>query len=459
VNTRATQYVWSVIVAAGLVCSASLAGWTLNDPQRFAMYLAVALAASAFKLRLPGIDGTYSLNFLFILVGVACFSLPETLVAGCGAALVQSLFRAQKRPTWLQLLFNVANLSLSIAAAFLIARKLPAAGLVTFRPALLALAACAYFVVNTILVSGVLSLLQGEPLRQVSRQWYLWSFPYYLVGAALVNLLPLQGQSVRPEAWLILLPITYLLHFFYGLGNSERRPATTPEVETVPFEAAPRKVYVTGVITAGLVLAGAALFCWHTADTARFAGYLLAAVIAATWKVRLPGMTSTLSVGFVMTLVAVAELGFAEAVLIGGASAVAQCVWKPRVRPSATQIAFNFGSMTVGAAASWATCHLALGLALNDFLPAVLVAATAVLYLTATLLMAGVLRLVERAPAGIWQRCYFWSFPYYLVGAAVAGIIIAAERAAGWQTSLLVLPVMALVYISYRLHVTKAAEA
>src|SRR6266852_4585830 len=42
--------------------------WHSADPLRFASFLAVALAASLFKVRLPGIHATMSANFLFILV-------------------------------------------------------------------------------------------------------------------------------------------------------------------------------------------------------------------------------------------------------------------------------------------------------------------------------------------------------------------------------------------------------
>ena len=52
----------------------------------------------------------------------------------------------------------------------------------------------------------------------------------------------------------------------------------------------------------------------------------------------------------------------------------------------------------------------------------------------------------------VWSECYFWSFPYYLVGAAAVGLVGIVNRRAGWQTSLLVLPVIYWVYRSYRLY-------
>jgi hypothetical protein len=42
--------------------------------------------------------------------------------------------------------------------------------------------------------------------------------------------------------------------------------------------------------------------------------------------------------------------------------------------------------------------------------------------------------------------------PYYLVGAAAVGLVGIINQRAGWQTSLLVLPVIYWVYRSYRLY-------
>jgi len=56
----------------------ALSHWHSQDLTRFACYLAVAILASGFKVQLPGIDGTMSVNFLFILLGVMDLSLAET---------------------------------------------------------------------------------------------------------------------------------------------------------------------------------------------------------------------------------------------------------------------------------------------------------------------------------------------------------------------------------------------
>ena len=88
----------------------SLLHWQSHDPMRFVCYLMVAVLASGLKVQLPGIDGTMSVNFLFILLGVLELSLPETLVLGCTASLVQSIWQARKRLDPVKVLFNVAGM-------------------------------------------------------------------------------------------------------------------------------------------------------------------------------------------------------------------------------------------------------------------------------------------------------------------------------------------------------------
>src|ERR1700732_3536626 len=103
-----TKLFVGITASLGMVvlCSA-LAHWQSADLSRFLCYLAVAVLASGLKVQLPGIDGTMSVNFLFILLGVMELSLPETLVIGCSATLVQSVWQARSRPDPVKVLFNI----------------------------------------------------------------------------------------------------------------------------------------------------------------------------------------------------------------------------------------------------------------------------------------------------------------------------------------------------------------
>jgi putative nucleotidyltransferase with HDIG domain len=73
-----------------------------------------------------------------------------------------------------------------------------------------------------------------------------------------------------------------------------------------------------------------------------------------------------------------------------------------------------------------------------------------------TLATSTIIGLTEDKPfSKVWTDSYLWSFPYYMVGAAVAGLVSFLNHNIGWQSSLLVLPPIYLMYRSYRLYLGK----
>jgi hypothetical protein len=187
------------------------------DLPRYYSYLLLAIVASTMKIRLPGITGTISVNFLFILIGIADFTLAETLTMGCLGILMQCLWRTRRRPRVVQVAFNVAAMAVTIAAAYQVSHFAMALARAESLSAMLALAACVFFVSNTLLISGVLSLLEGRPLNKIWQQCYLWSFPYYLVGSAIAGLVTVSGRAIGWHGSLLVLPLMYLVYTFYRL--------------------------------------------------------------------------------------------------------------------------------------------------------------------------------------------------------------------------------------------------
>src|ERR1700733_4679765 len=84
----------------------------------FICYLGIAILASRLKVNLPGITGTLSVNFLFILIGVLELSFTETLILGAVSMLAQCLY--PERPTAIQVTFNVCAGAVSTALAYLV---------------------------------------------------------------------------------------------------------------------------------------------------------------------------------------------------------------------------------------------------------------------------------------------------------------------------------------------------
>src|SRR6266508_3696801 len=158
----AKAYLIIILTLGALGLILALRQWECGDPVRYAIYALAALLAACFKVRLPGMQGTISISFVVVLIGVAELSLPETLVMAAVVAVMQSVWKCKRRPQAVQVLFNSAVLVISAGAAYGLSHAVMG---VMGRDDLIvemAVAACVYFVANTVMVSGILGLLRHE---------------------------------------------------------------------------------------------------------------------------------------------------------------------------------------------------------------------------------------------------------------------------------------------------------
>ncbi len=205
-----------VVVLCGLcVLTYTIFHGSSHDPLKFLCYLIVALIASRLRVNLPGITGTMSVNFLFLLLGVLELSFSETMALGCAAVVVQCFDR--NRPVPVQIAFNVCSAALAIAATFVAYRFSMIHKAVSNPSTLLFLAACVYFVANTVPVAAVISLTERRSLRRIWSDCYFWSFPYYLVGAGVAGLMNWLHGFTDWQTSLLILPVVYLIYRSYRL--------------------------------------------------------------------------------------------------------------------------------------------------------------------------------------------------------------------------------------------------
>src|SRR6202453_80061 len=205
-----------LVIAAGTACLMQAAiHQSSKNIAEFICYLGIAVLASRFRVTLPGITGHLSVNFLFILVGVAELGYSEALTLGAIAMLAQSLY--PDRPTAIQLTFNVCACALSTAVAYAVYHNPLLNGLIENRPLLLCLTASVYFIVNAGCIAVVISFSEGKPLRKILVDCYFWSFPYYLVGAGIAGAISWVNHSFNWETSLLFVPAIYLIYRSYRL--------------------------------------------------------------------------------------------------------------------------------------------------------------------------------------------------------------------------------------------------
>src|SRR6266704_2776669 len=216
-TTKAKLYIAMIAALAGGVLAVVAFRWNPENLGRFLLFFALAMVASAMKIRLPGFKTTISINFVFILIGIALFSFGETVLIGLSGALVQSLWNTQTRPKAVQVLFNAACLTVCTAAAFWASHSVLAMLGLSSLGAMMVLGACVYVVLNTGLVSLVISLAEGRSLKDLWSSCYEWTFPYFLVGAAVAGLASVASRGSNLGVALLVAPAMYLVHTYYRM--------------------------------------------------------------------------------------------------------------------------------------------------------------------------------------------------------------------------------------------------
>jgi putative nucleotidyltransferase with HDIG domain len=221
-------YIAFVVVAGGALLTHALKIWEPEDWTRYLVYCAIALIASGMKVKLPGVHGTMSLSFLFVLIGVSELGLPRTMVMGCLGMLVQCAVHAKERPKAVQVVFNVAGMACSIEACYEVYLLISRTGIFE-APLRLLFAAAAYFATNTLSIAVVIALTEGKRARAVWRESYLWTFPNYLVGAAVAWAVGAVSRTLGWQTSLLVLPVLYFVYrthsFYVQRLESEKRQA------------------------------------------------------------------------------------------------------------------------------------------------------------------------------------------------------------------------------------------
>lgn len=207
------------LIAAMLLWGASSLWWSAgtasHDWMHFAVYLAAVLLSSGLKVAMPRGDGTMSVNFPFILLGVLELSPLQAVALAGLSVFAQCRFRVLKAFTLVQIAFNVSNaIAATALAAFMF--KTLTRGHLELAPSLAA-AAVAYFFANTIPVALVIAWSKGEsPLGLWQRQ-FPWYLPFYLVGAVLAVAAHLISMHYGWLTSLLLVPLVYTIYQVYKI--------------------------------------------------------------------------------------------------------------------------------------------------------------------------------------------------------------------------------------------------
>lgn len=219
--------------------------------------------------------------------------------------------------------------------------------------------------------------------------------------------------------------------------------------------------FIGAMMLAAAITAAYTTFKSHALHSYFALAVLALAAVTSRMKVKLPGITGTMSVNLPFLLMAAVSLSAAETVTITCVSTLVQCWPRKNLKFNLQQMAFNVSMMSFASCLACLMFHAdwlrempwsssTLGMAL----------ATAALFFGQTAPVAAIVAASEGKAAGqIWWSLAHLSFPYYVVSAGVSAMVQAVSSHINWELSLAVFPAMYGVHRSYRLYFGGMVEA
>ena len=212
--TFRSKAVVCAVVSAGAASLYSARGAPGRQWLHFFVYLLAILLSSGMKVAMPKTNGTMSVNFPFVLLGIVQLSPLQVIALAVASVIAQCRIKVVKPFTVVQIIFNVANVTTAtVLACFIYTRSLHVVrGEVA--PAL-TIAATAYFLANTVPLALVLSCESESSPFKLWRQEFPWYFPFYLVGAILAFLADFVGTHFGWMTSLLIIPMVYTVYRAY----------------------------------------------------------------------------------------------------------------------------------------------------------------------------------------------------------------------------------------------------
>jgi len=229
---------------------------------------------------------------------------------------------------------------------------------------------------------------------------------------------------------------------------------------TLPIKA---KVMIGMVAVASLcaLSLGAAfgIVRWQAQAWPQLLLLLAAAALSSRFKVKLPGIKSSMSGNLPVILLAVTQLGLFASLLVAATAAIVQSYTSGGNRTKPVQFIFNACTLLNAAGLAYLAYHSQLFAAHATAHTLSLVLAAATYFLANTAPVASIIGLVEGgSPFALWHKVFLWSFPNYVIGAGLTVIVSAFTTVSGLATVVALLVVLFAVYQSYKMYVGRSEQ-
>ncbi|MBI3657218.1 MAG: hypothetical protein HY232_12445 [Acidobacteria bacterium] len=224
----ARQYVRLVMIGGAAVSIYAVTSHRVADIWNLLLMIILTCQMATVKIPLRfGSDGCSMLmSFPFTFAALLNFGVHEGIIVAVFCALSQCLLNYERKPPRYRLLFNVAQLALTVSISgsvyTLCGGRLPMP-VTNISAAALVAGVLAYWWSTTGLVSGAISLSAQKPFGAVWITTLKWSAVNFIFGGFLAVWLVSFFHGVGIGIFVLLYPLLYLMHFVYRLVSM--RPA------------------------------------------------------------------------------------------------------------------------------------------------------------------------------------------------------------------------------------------
>jgi diguanylate cyclase (GGDEF)-like protein/putative nucleotidyltransferase with HDIG domain len=214
-QVMAKAYIAVLMTLALITALNALASWRPVDLSNFLAFLLIVVLTSGLKLHLPYIDDPISVSSFIILLGIIQLRLPQALALGCCSLLIQHLRQRRERKDLFEFLFSLSSVTVAIGLSSRLFYWPWWAPYVhpVFR---CGLAACCYFLTNALSDRVAVSLTERKSLKELWKEFDVWSYRYYLFGAILVGTFSEATTLFGWQTAFAAIPAIYVLNHFYG---------------------------------------------------------------------------------------------------------------------------------------------------------------------------------------------------------------------------------------------------
>ena len=224
---------------------------------------------------------------------------------------------------------------------------------------------------------------------------------------------------------------------------------------TLPIKA---KVMIGMVAVASLCALTFGVARWQTQAWPQLLLLAAAAAVSSRLRVKLPGMTSSMSGNLPVILLGVTQLGLFASMLVAVTAAVAQS-YSGGNKTKPIQFVFNACTLLNAAGLAYLVYHSQIFAAHATAHTMSLVLAAAAYFLANTAPVASIIGLTEGGnPFSLWHKVFLWSFPNYVIGAGLTAIVSSFSTVSGLAMMATLLAVLFAIYQSYKMYVGRAEQ-